>query len=112
MTATSPNVPPSTNLDLKPLTQRLKAGGAVNRDEAIYLLKDAPLATLGAMANTIKLRHNPIDRITYVTDSNPNYTNVCDADCTFCAFYRHDDAEDAYTLTVDEVLDRHVNLAR
>ena len=27
-------------------------------------------------------------RVTFVIDSNPNYTNVCITDCQFCAFYR------------------------
>src|SRR4030095_16097448 len=42
--------------------------------------------------------------VTFVIDSNPNYTNVCITDCQFCAFYRKPGDPEAYTLTVDEVL--------
>ncbi|MCC6679990.1 MAG: radical SAM protein [Phycisphaeraceae bacterium] len=35
---------------------------------------------------------------TYVIDRNINYTNVCSARCTFCAFRRDEDESDAYTL--------------
>ena len=34
-----------------------------------------------------------------------NYTNVCDAYCTFCAFYRTERDNDAYTHSVDEVME-------
>lgn len=36
---------------------------------------------------------------TYVIDRNINYTNVCSARCTFCAFRRDEDDADAYTLS-------------
>ena len=38
-------------------------------------------------------------------DTNLNYTNVCDAYCTFCAFYRTERDDDAYTHSVDEVME-------
>src|SRR5437867_5366816 len=44
--------------------------------------------------------------ISFVIDSNPNYTNVCVTDCQFCAFYRKPGDREAWTLTVDEVLAR------
>ncbi len=40
---------------------------------------------------------------TYVIDRNINYTNVCSARCTFCAFRRDEGDADAYTLTRDEL---------
>ena len=43
--------------------------------------------------------------VTFVVDTNLNYTNVCDAYCTFCAFYRTDKDEDAYTYSVEQVME-------
>jgi cyclic dehypoxanthinyl futalosine synthase len=43
---------------------------------------------------------------TYVIDRNINYTNVCTAKCTFCAFRRDGHDHDAYTLEYDELLDK------
>ncbi len=40
---------------------------------------------------------------TYVIDRNINYTNVCSARCTFCAFYRRLGDEQAYTLTAEQL---------
>ena len=45
-------------------------------------------------------------KVTYVVDTNPNYTNVCEVDCTFCAFYRRPGHEEAYTHSVEAMLDR------
>ncbi|TVQ55491.1 MAG: radical SAM protein, partial [Phycisphaerales bacterium] len=42
---------------------------------------------------------------------NINYTNVCTAKCTFCAFRRDGDEHDAYTLEYDELLDKVRELA-
>src|SRR5262245_55912303 len=43
---------------------------------------------------------------TYVIDRNINYTNVCTARCTFCAFRRDGDEADAYTLTHAALLEK------
>ena len=74
--------------------------------EGEWLLSCAPLTELGALANAERFRRHPAREVTYVLDSNPNYTNVCNVDCVFCAFYRHADAADAYTHTVEQVLEK------
>jgi dehypoxanthine futalosine cyclase len=74
--------------------------------EGEWLLSCAPLTELGALANAERFRRHPAREVTYVLDSNPNYTNVCNVDCVFCAFYRHSDAGDAYTHSVEQVLEK------
>ena len=74
--------------------------------EGEWLLTAAPLTALGVLAGGERYRRFPTREVTYVIDSNPNYTNVCDVDCVFCAFYRHADAEGAYTHTIEEVLEK------
>ncbi len=55
----------------------------------------------------VRFRINPERRVTFVIDSNPNYTNVCNVDCIFCAFYRsEEDDKDAYTYSVDQMIAR------
>src|SRR5207245_634404 len=66
----------------------------------------APLLEVGALAQAARFRRLPEAMVTFVIDSNPNYTNVCVTDCQFCAFYRKPGHSEAYTLTVDEVLAR------
>ncbi|MBI4611176.1 MAG: dehypoxanthine futalosine cyclase [Candidatus Rokubacteria bacterium] len=69
-----------------------------------WLLTEAPLLELGNLAQEARFRLIPEKRVTFVIDSNPNYTNVCVTDCQFCAFYRKPGDPEAYTLTVEEVL--------
>jgi cyclic dehypoxanthinyl futalosine synthase len=73
-------------------------------DEALLLLRQADLLELGAVADMVKARFNPEGFVTFVADTNPNYTNVCDTECLFCAFWRPAGASDAYTLSIDELL--------
>lgn len=54
----------------------------------------------------VRWRLHPERVVTFVVDTNPNYTNVCDVDCTFCAFYRPPGHEEAYTFTVEEMLEK------
>ncbi|MCP5469377.1 MAG: dehypoxanthine futalosine cyclase [Chlamydiales bacterium] len=83
----------------------------ISKSEGIKLIEEAPLDELKQTAQSVRNEKNPSNRVTFVLDSNPNYTNVCNVDCQFCAFYRHKGAKDAYTKTVDEVM-QHMKLAR
>src|SRR3977135_675487 len=75
-------------------------------EEGIYLLGDAPLLELGALAQTVRDQRTDPRIVTYVVDTNPNYTNLCTVDCHFCAFYRKPgaNAADAYTHDVESVM--------
>ena len=73
-------------------------------DQALRLYRQMPLHELGRWADA-RCRFLHGDRIrTYVIDRNINYTNVCTARCTFCAFRRDGDEADAYTLDFDALL--------
>ena len=76
----------------------------IDREEGHHLLTDAPLLEVGARAAAARFARRPDKVVTFVIDSNPNYTNVCITDCQFCAFYRKPGDREAWTLTVDEVL--------
>ncbi len=76
----------------------------ITKEEALALLEHGDLLTLGLQAEAVKARyHKPEDPVTFVIDRNVNYTNVCNVDCMFCAFYRHKDDPDAYTLTYAQI---------
>jgi len=67
--------------------------------QLLELYREAPLADLGRWAFGVTQRLHPEDYRTYVIDRNINYTNICTARCTFCAFKRNDPAApDAYAL--------------
>ena len=75
----------------------------ITKEEAIRLIKEGDLKELGLRADAIKKEKHPENITTFIIDRNINYTNVCWVDCKFCAFYRHEKAEDAYILTYDEI---------
>jgi aminodeoxyfutalosine synthase len=50
------------------------------------------------------------DTVTFAASYYMNYTNVCAASCQMCAFYRKEGADDAYTLTPQEI-EQRVNIA-
>jgi cyclic dehypoxanthinyl futalosine synthase len=41
--------------------------------------------------------------VTYIIDRNVNYTNICVARCTFCAFYRPVGSGEGYVLGFEEI---------
>ena len=71
--------------------------------QALELYHNAPLHDLGQWAHAVTLRLHPEDHRTYVIDRNINYTNVCTAKCTFCAFRRDHEDEDSYTLSNEDI---------
>jgi cyclic dehypoxanthinyl futalosine synthase len=78
--------------------------GRITPQEALLLLRKADLLELGSLADSVRKKFHPEGVVTFVADTNPNYTNVCDTECLFCAFWRPAGASDAYTLTIDELL--------
>ena len=89
---------------LDQILEKVEAGKRLDRAEGLWLLTEAPLLDLGQLAQGVRHRLHPEKRVTFVIDTNPNYTNVCVTDCQFCAFYRRPGDPEAYTLSVEEVL--------
>ena len=83
---------------------KVERGERIGAGEGLFLLKDAALLDLAPMAQLVRYGHNPEPAVTFVVDTNLNYTNVCDAYCTFCAFYRTDKDDDAYTYSIEEMM--------
>ncbi len=67
------------------------------------LYENAPLLELGQMANAKRWELHPENVVTYIVDRNINYTNVCVADCKFCAFYRRPKHAEGYVLSFEEI---------
>jgi len=75
----------------------------LTKEEAVDLIRNADLKTLGKQATARKKALHPKGITTFVVDRNINYTNICWVDCKFCAFYRHEKDEDAYVLSYGEI---------
>ncbi|KAF0208767.1 MAG: cyclic dehypoxanthinyl futalosine synthase [Actinomycetota bacterium] len=81
------------------------AAGTLRLDavQALALLRDADILQLAAAANAMRDRLHPEREATFIVDRNVNYTNVCVSGCRFCAFYRAEDAPDAYVLAPEDL---------
>ncbi len=93
------------------MKNQIKLNQRITREEGLELLQRGELLDLGEMANEIRYRKNPNQQVTFVIDTNPNYTNICNVDCIFCAFYRHPGEEGEYTYSVDEMMKNFKNAA-
>jgi len=91
---------------LDKLYYKIYDGARIYKDEVVELLKYGDLNVLGELANRIRFAKNPKNIVTFVVDTNPNYTNICISECLFCAFYRRKGDKDAYLLSVDEVVEK------
>jgi len=69
----------------------------------LELYEHAPLLELGRLADDERWRQHPENAVTYIIDRNINYTNVCVADCKFCAFYRRPRHAEGYVLSFEEI---------
>ncbi len=70
----------------------------ITRKQALAMMKDADLLELGSRADELRKDLHPEGTVTFVVDRNINYTNICINRCRFCAFWRDEDAPDAYLL--------------
>ncbi|MGD9688702.1 MAG: radical SAM protein [Phycisphaerales bacterium] len=75
-------------------------------DQALAAFHRVPLIELGRLADARCRSLHAGSLRTYVIDRNINYTNVCNARCTFCAFRRDGHEHDAYTLSVEQILEK------
>ena len=85
------------------IVDKVSRGERVAADEALLLYQEAPTPLLGRLADGIRARKHPEGVVTYIIDRNVNYTNVCVAKCSFCAFYRPVGSSDGYVLGFEEL---------
>src|SRR5260370_35557214 len=69
----------------------------------LELYERASLLELGQLADEVRWKLHPENVVTYIIDRNINYTNVCVADCKFCAFYRRPKHKEGYLLSYEEI---------
>jgi len=81
------------------IASKVLSGERISAGEALALLRDGDLLELGTLADAVRWRKHPDPVVTYIIDRNINYTNVCTAQCAFCAFYRDLPSKEGYLLT-------------
>ena len=77
----------------------------ITKNQGIKVINNNNLLSLGQQANDI--RHKKFGNIiTFIIDRNINYTNICQNECNFCAFFRRKNQKGAYLLNYDEIIEK------
>lgn len=70
----------------------------LDRKSALDLFTNCDLLELGEMANKLRYKKHPQSEVTFAIDRNINYTNICECQCRFCAYYRKPEDSDAFLI--------------
>jgi len=83
-------------------------GRELTTHEALALFEDPDEAHRHAVYHAANMVNDELNRgiVTCVHNRNVNFTNVCETQCSFCAYYARTDGEAPYLLSPDEVVDR------
>ena len=77
----------------------------LTKNEGLNILKDYSTLKIGQLATVAKEERGIKDEVGFVVDTNPNYTNICDTECLFCAFWRKESHGDSYVLSLDKIVE-------
>ena len=95
----------ATHAGLETIWDKVLDGRRLDAADAAALLETHDLLALGAMADFARHRAAG-DDVYFIANRHINHTNVCRNRCLFCAFSHDDGDADAYTLSVDEVVEK------
>ncbi len=87
---------------------RAYSGQRLSFDDGVALMQCPDLVALGQAADQVRRRLHPTGEVSFIIDRNINYTNICVATCSFCAFKRDvGDVAEGYVLP-EHVIDAKV----
>jgi len=78
----------------------------LNAKEGLFLFENAATSDLMFIANELRKKQVPSNKVTWIIDRNANTTNVCNANCKFCNFFRIPGHKDAYITTLEEYTEK------
>ena len=78
-------------------------GKRLSTVEAVRLFQETELLELANAADAVCKDKHPEGVVTFLIDRNINYTNICQNQCSFCAFYRPRGHPDAYVLSQEQI---------
>jgi len=94
-----------TNIEL--IKEKVFSNQRLDADDAMVLFDQAELLLLADLAGHRRKYLHPEPVVTFVSDRNINYTNVCVSGCKFCAFFRPPGHKDGYVIE-PSVLDKKI----
>ena len=93
--------------ELRPIAGKIHDGARLDFEDGVALYRTSDLLGLGCLANAVRERHNG-NYAYFIVNRHINHTNVCANQCRFCAYYRQEGQEGAYTMPLEEVFQKAV----
>lgn len=93
------------NSEVSDILNNALTGQFLTLNECIRLLRSEDIYAIGLVGNILRQRLYG-DNVTFVNNIILNYTNVCVTYCKFCAFYRKPGDKEAYTVPLEEIIQR------
>ena len=78
----------------------------LNTAEAVWLHDALPFYELGRVAHERRRQIVGDQQSTFIIDRNISFTNVCTVGCKFCAYHRGPKHGDAFTMSIEEIVQR------
>ena len=75
---------------------------SLSAEEGVFLFENAATTDLMFVANELRKKQVPNNKVTWIIDRNANTTNVCNANCKFCNFFRIPGHKESYITTIEE----------
>jgi cyclic dehypoxanthinyl futalosine synthase len=91
---------PATLTDIR---AKIAARERITSEDALLLWREASDADLRQLASQVRARFHDPASCTYMLMRIINYTNVCVAQCDYCAFYKLPGQDGGYVLSHDQV---------
>ena len=93
------------NSEVSDILNNALTGQFLTLNECIRLLRSEDIYAIGLVGNILRQRLYG-NSVTFVNNIILNYTNVCVTYCKFCAFYRKPGDKEAYTVPLEEIIQR------
>ena len=87
------------------LVNKIIRNERVSSEDALDIIQNFSTLEIGQLATLRKKIIDPSNKVSFVVDTNPNYTNICDTECLFCAFWRKKSSKDSYLLSIDKIIE-------
>jgi len=94
---------PAAASAISEIRRKVESRERITPAEALLLWREATDEELRELATAVRARFHPPSACTYMVMRIINYTNVCVAQCDYCAFYRLPGQEGGYVLTDEQV---------
>ena len=88
---------------IEQIREKVVAAERITTAEARWLWANASDAELRELATAVRSRFHAADECSYMLMRIVNYTNVCVAQCDYCAFYRLPGKDGGYVMSDEQV---------